>query len=667
MGKKKYLIIIAAIIFVFLGIFAFANPFNKEEEIDKDVIEEVEEVEKEDEVEENEEEEVVIEPVYTPIYNNHGVSIDKETSVEDKSYEFAEEALVKAEITLSIEDLNKAIELIEKVKNEDERKKLEDRVEVVIETLDLTDLVNTFVKNVNSAENKTDMNQARNLLAEKDLIKRLDNLSNEVIKKLLSDKLATVLSKVEDTTNPSVNIEDEAILSEDTKIIVTDESEVTIVLNEEEIDNEIVVSDGKYTLTVTDASFNTTTIEFIIDTIAPEFVIGEESIGNGEYFSKLDLTLIDENLKTLDINGVEDNAISPFEIPSEYYVKGENVLVATDVVGNETTFTFTLVEDVIVLEETYTFETSEEMITINEDETYVIDLNNNVYEIEERLNARIFENKGTLIIKNGKMENKSTGYQYGIVNNYGKLIIENVEFIDNANGDGSTIRNRGGEIIIKNSSFENKGTTNIGNAAIISEGKLTVEKTNIKSASNQIYPLQVRAGEGIIKNVNVEGTHGALCVNGGTVVIDDLKYTAQKYYGIFITNNGGSTGDEETNVTINSGTFIGESYGIHASVDDSLQDAANVNITINGGTFEGNDGALRLAGDRTTTRNWNVTINGGTFNGNLFKGSKYNTTNWDLSINGGSFTSSVASDLTEEYEEILNSETGYYEINKKNA
>ena len=265
MGKKKYLIIIAAIIFIFLAIFAFANPLNKEEKVDENVIEEVE---KDKEENKDKEEEIVeIKPVVEPTYNNHGVTIDKESTIEDKSFELASEVLQKAEITLSIEDLDKAIKLIEKVKNEDERKKLEERVDKVIETLDLTNLVNTLVENVNSATSKSDMNKARNFVEEKDLVNRIDDLSNEVVKKLLIDKLETINNLLKDTTDPTINIEDGAILDSDTKITVTDESEVTIVLNDEEIENNKVVSDGVYELTATDAAFNSVTITFTVENV----------------------------------------------------------------------------------------------------------------------------------------------------------------------------------------------------------------------------------------------------------------------------------------------------------------------------------------------------------------------------------------------------------------
>lgn len=666
MNKKRYLILIAIVIFIFLALFTFANPLNNGEENDNRVLEEIEEedVIEQEEVEVEEKEEV-IKPIVVPQYNNHGVTINKVTEVEDKSYEFAKEAVEKAEITLSIDDLVSASKLVEKVKDEDKKEELEEKLGSVLEIIELNDLVDTLVEDVKSAKNKTDMDSARKFVETNDLEKRIDNLSNKLVKGLLIDKLETISSLVDDEEAPTINIEDGAIFDEDTKIIVTDESDVTIKLNDEEIENNEIVSDGVYELTVTDASFNTKTVEFIVDTTAPEFVVGEESVGNGEYYSKLFLTLKDDNLKYLEINGIGDHAISPFEIASEYYKKGENVLVATDAAGNKTIFTFNYVTNVNILEENTKLETDEKL-EISEGETYVLDLNNNIFTVNNNNAPRNIINKGTLVIKNGKMINSNTGTNYGLIDNYGTLVVDNVEFIDNGTGDGSTIKNRGGNITIKNSSFKNTGV-NYGNAGIYSDGILNVENIEFESSSERAYPLIVNSGQATIKSVKVTGTHGGLCVNAGTVVVENLEYNADIHYGIFITNNGGLTGTEETNITINGGIFNGELYGLFAGIDDGLQDKSDVTITINEGIFKGNNGAMHLAGDKSTIHNWNVTINGGTFEGNIIKGNKYNTEKWNLTINSGKFKNSVASDLTLEYEEILNTETGYYEVTEKNA
>lgn len=660
MNKKKYLIVIALVIFIFLALFAFANPLNNKEEVNDN--KEIEEKEEDVLKEEKEEDVLKEEKEQSVIVNNHGVTITNKPQIAiDNSYEKALEAVVKAEITLNAEALDTASKLVEIVKNETKKAELEERLVEVIEIIDLTDIIDVLVKNVKAAISKADMNSARNYVVVNKIPERLNSLSNELIKDLLIEKLETIADLVEDTKEPTINIEDEAILDSDTKITVTDDSEVTIKLNDEEIDNNTVVTDGKYTLIVTDTSFNTKEITFTVDTTVPEFVIKSTSISSGEYFSKLDMQVIDTNLVSVTINGTKFGAITPYNIDSTNYVIGENTLIATDIAGNESTYTFTLVETVNVLEEN-TILAQDEKLEIDEGKTYILDLNDNIYTVADTVNTRNIINKGTLIIKNGKMVNEFNGENFGLIDNYGTLIIDNVEFTDNGAGDGSTIKNRGGEVIVLNSKFINTGITD-GNAGIYSDGKLTVENTTFESSSIRAYPLSVHSGEGTIKNIKVDGTHGALAINSGTVVVENFEYNADVHYGVYITNNGGLTGTDETDVTINGGTFNGNLYGLKAVVDDGNQDKADVTITINGGTFKGGKGAMSIAG-KETTHNWDITINGGTFIGNIHNGNK-TIDKWNLQINGGSFSSSVSTNLTSEYEETFNSETGYYEVNKK--
>ena len=665
MNKKKYLIIIAIVVFAFLAVFTFANPFDKEEKPnDNRVLEEIkeEDLEKEEDIiiEEIEEETVVVVPEY-PIYNNHGVA-QKPQIVIDNSYDLALEAVEKSEDELTVETLEEATKLVEKVKDEDKKAELEERLTEVKEIIELTNIVDALVKDVIQVENKDELDNIRESLIDSTLVEQIEELSNEDVKESLIEKLESISNKLNDTEAPIVNIEDGAILNSETKITVTDDSEVVIMLNDEEIENNTIINDGVYTLNVTDESFNEVVIEFMIDTLKPEFIIDDASVSSGEYYSELHFVVEDINLKSLTVNGEEFEITEEFDFSAIIYSKGANVVVAKDIAGNENTFEFVLVDDVTVLEENTTLPSSER-IEIAQDEIYVLDLNNNIYTVENLNAARNIVNRGTLVIKNGSMINSATGLNYGLIDNYGTLLVENVEFVDNATGDGSTVKNRGGKITIKNSSFTNTGVDK-GNASVYSEGELVIEDTDFESASNRAYPLIVNSGTATIKNVKVNGTHGALCINAGTVEVENLEYDALVHYGVYITNNGGVSGTEETNVTINGGTFKGNMYGLNADVDDGNQDRANVTITINDGVFEGNNGAMSIA-KKETVHEWNVTINGGTFNGIISKGTPTSIDKWNLSINGGKFKTSVALELTEEYEETLNEE--YYEVTKKDA
>ena len=336
MNKKRYLIIIAIVIFIFLALFTFANPLNNEEGETNDnrVLEEVEEddlaeqEEQQDEKEETEEQ-AVIAPEY-PIYNNHGVVQKPQVEV-DTSYEVALKAVEKLEITLNNEDLEETTKLVEKVKDEEKKEKLEERLEVIFEIFSLTEDIETLVSKVNNASNKADMDSSRSFVVSKDIVNRLDKISNKVIKDLLLDKLESIAEKVEDTNNPKVNIEDGAILNSDTKITVTDESEVTIKLNDKEILNNTVVGNGIYTLVVTDGSFNATTIKFIVDNQKPKFNI-EDGLFSIE---DVNVVITDLSFDYVEILDVKTNAIT-VEKSNEFVLNksGEYTLTAYDKLGN---------------------------------------------------------------------------------------------------------------------------------------------------------------------------------------------------------------------------------------------------------------------------------------------------------------------------------------------
>lgn len=318
MNKKRYLILIALVIFIFLALFTFANPLNKGEENDNRVLEEIEE---EDVIEQEKEEEKdeTTKPIIIPQYNNHGVTInkdEKEEIVEDKSYELALKAVEKVEITLSNSDFEKALDLVLKVSDKDKKAELLDRVSAVLEIIDLTDVVNTLVDNVNAAKSKADMNSARNYAVTNEIAKRLNNLSNEVIKELLIEKLETIANLVDDTEEPTINIEDEAILDSDATITVTDENEVTIILNGNEIENNEVVSDGVYELTVTDAAFNSVTITFTVRTVGTSLTINDVTTEYATLTEALEVLKVEDAEKaTIIIYGEQEmNVVRGFEI-----------------------------------------------------------------------------------------------------------------------------------------------------------------------------------------------------------------------------------------------------------------------------------------------------------------------------------------------------------------
>lgn len=259
-----------------------------------------------------------------------------------------------------------------------------------------------------------------------------------------------------------------------------------------------------------------------------------------------------------------------------------------------------LEDDVVLNEDT----TLTEQIIIPEGSAITVDLNERTLTASSNGVRRII-NRGNLTIKNGTIINENSE-AYGIIDNYGIISLNDITLNDAGCGDGSTLKNRGGIIVVKNSVFNNTGINN-GNAGIYSDGTLTIVDTIFSSISEGAYPLIVNSGTGNITDVTVTGSKGGMAVNSGTVVINSGTFTGGAYYGIWITNDGG------TDVTIKNGKFIGKKYGLYAAVDDGLQDEGNVGIKILGGTFQGETKAAALVNDDKSDKSWGMDVTGGTF------------------------------------------------------
>ena len=262
MNKKRYLIIIIILLFLFLTIFSFANPFgngggnpnNKP----------LEEIEEEDLI--NKEE---TKPADRPAYDNNEVEIDK-VVVEDNSYELALEAVKKAEITLTEEDYDNALVLVGKVNDKEKKEELEKRLDEVLDSIKLKELVEKLVKMTKESTNKDELDEAREFNVSNKILDKISNLNNEILKEALQKAVDNIAYLLNDTKVPTINIEDGAILNSDTVIKVEDENKVIIVLNGSEIENNYTAIDGIYELVVTDVAFNEVKITFTVDTIAPE-------------------------------------------------------------------------------------------------------------------------------------------------------------------------------------------------------------------------------------------------------------------------------------------------------------------------------------------------------------------------------------------------------------
>ena len=146
MNKKRYLILVAIIIFIFLSLFTFANPFEKEEINDSRVLDEIEE------------DELVEEKLDNTIITNPVPNI---IDIEDNSYDLALNAVVRAEVSLEKEKYNIALSLTNNVKDEVKKVELEERLEKVLDTIDLINLVKELIEKTNTSKNKIELDGAR--------------------------------------------------------------------------------------------------------------------------------------------------------------------------------------------------------------------------------------------------------------------------------------------------------------------------------------------------------------------------------------------------------------------------------------------------------------------------------------------------------------------------
>lgn len=745
MNKKRYLIIIAIIVFAFLAVFTFANPLDNEEGQPNDnrVLEEIEEdlTEQEEQKEEQKEEQTVVTPVY-PIYNNHGVVQRPQVEV-DTSYEVALKAVEKLEITLNNEDLEETTKLVEKVKDEEKKLELAERLEVISEIFNLTEDIETLVNKVNNAANKIDMDSARSFIVSKDIVNRLDVIYNEVIKDLLLDKLEGIAEKVEDTNNPKVNIEDEEILNSDTKITVTDESEVTIKLNDKEIENNYEVSNGVYELVVTDESFNEVKVKFTVDTIAPEIEFDSNliyvekdskvdsisltakvtdnidaektieptkidfiNIRNNDALNKEDIDKLDSskegtfkvyyettdnagnkttnmlevvvrdtrefklssqtantqnNYKTMIAVIVTNKEIKeapvgwsfsldkPTEITKEYTynteITGEDVKIY-DLSGNELVVTVVITdvnefanENVVLRDNT----TLEETINIAAEEEKVIDLNGKTLTVDNTnvgTNARLFQNKGKLTFKNGKIV-QPLDTTLGVVDNDGgEIILENVTIEDKGSRNASSIRNlNGGKVTIINSRIEadgiagyvtsgSKKTYVYSNAAVYSTGELIIKNSTIKGDPESQYAIFVAGGTALVEDTTIDHLRGGFSITAGNVTLNNVtvimpESSRNASHAIYM------SAQDDTTVTINGGSFVGTRSSLY--ITNNTTDK-NLTLNINGGNF---DSYLYkdsykvvnfVKGASTPEDKFNINIKGGKFAQTTINGKVVNTT-----------------------------------------
>jgi len=253
-GKKRYLALILFIVIGLIG-FTFANP--------------------------NEE----LEPVESNV----------KKVAENKPEKEAEKAVEKAELRPSTETVEEAEEIIEEsvTLNPVVRQELTERLEVVEEAIDASELVATVERMVEESENKDDILASEYYFDLNDIERITGNMNPGDVRDNLEDRIEYLNDVFNDNTAPIVEgIEDGEITKNNVKITITDTTTVTttVTLNNKIIEfAEEFNEEGVYTITVVDAAHNPTTKTFTIDKTAPKFEGLASREVDTEYY-KVDIT-----------------------------------------------------------------------------------------------------------------------------------------------------------------------------------------------------------------------------------------------------------------------------------------------------------------------------------------------------------------------------------------
>ncbi len=355
-GKKKYF---ALILFLLIGlmVFTFANPKEDEQKEDKNanagevVKEEVGKKTTTNNGSLTTDQNVVVNSVnigrnVQAILTENAVASISQT--EDDSYAKALEMVKKAEESLLKGDYDDAQYLVNNLDDGNDKATLQDRLDKVLNAINVSDLVANLEKMVKEASSLTDMNDARSYNTSNDITNAVSKLENEKLKEELTNRLNDLNGLLSDEDSPVVTgINNGDVVNTLANVKVEEANTYTVTLNgkEYELGTELE-KDGEYELVIVDAAFNETKIKFTYDTIAPVLSVKSDSVGTNGVYSKINFKLSDNvDLAKVIVNGKEYNRTGKWNDLNfqnvNNYVEGENTVVLVDKASNKTEFRFT--------------------------------------------------------------------------------------------------------------------------------------------------------------------------------------------------------------------------------------------------------------------------------------------------------------------------------------
>lgn len=108
------------------------------------------------------------------------------------------------------------------------------------------------------------------------------------------------------------------------------------------------IKDGENTIVVYDIAGNKTSKTFVMDLIAPKITLKNSSTKIESDYNRLDLSITDDNLIYISINGKSYDISSDLSDSKINYAEGKNIIVAKDKAGNVTEKTYTVSREIAV-------------------------------------------------------------------------------------------------------------------------------------------------------------------------------------------------------------------------------------------------------------------------------------------------------------------------------
>lgn len=339
-----------------------------------------------------------------------------------------------AEKTYDIKDVEAARKAVNELTDEIEKEMLNARLDMVEKFIDVENIISSFEEKTITIETKEIFDSIVSeyaTLNTNDMLKDLTENSKkeELITRI--EKLETLLfDNISPTVTEPIN---STYYNRDVVITASDENEIKLLLNKNEIsNNKVVTEEGRYTLVVTDKAFNQKTVLFAIDKTAPvvslngentEILVGNDYTEEGvtatdNIDGKISTytTKIVNNETTEEVEVIDTSKVGSYTVYYEVTDKAGNVGNASRVV--------TITDEALY----YAFDNEEmkALSTDNYNDAYLTLNNNNILKVKTLLTKEQKENNATVGIT---LQTKLGNYSF---NNIG----EEIYSIDLANYPG---------------------------------------------------------------------------------------------------------------------------------------------------------------------------------------------------------------------------------------